>query len=192
MVAPPLPSTILLINSILGWRTSTSRSKIRSASSSRPRLASISTAAISASCAPDHALVTIARSSRRLGAKIPGVSMNTSCAAPSVAMPRNSARVVCTLCETMATLVPTSALISVDLPTLGAPINATQLQRGSSATDAVRLHAAAREHGGGGGLPGGALGAAEPFRRRQVRELDGDAELGIVIRPLALDLAIGR
>ena len=40
-----------------------------------------------------------------------------------------SARVVCTLCETIVTLVPTSALISVDLPTLGAPISATKPQR---------------------------------------------------------------
>ena len=71
----------------------------------------------------------MARSSRRLGAKMPGVSTSTSCASPSIAMPRSSARVVCTLCETIATLLPTSALISVDLPTFGAPIKATKPQR---------------------------------------------------------------
>ena len=44
-------------------------------------------------------------------------------------MPRISARVVCTLRETIVTLAPTSALTSVDLPTLGAPISATKPQR---------------------------------------------------------------
>src|SRR3954447_8104954 len=66
----------------------------------------------------------MARSSRRLGAKIPGVSMKTSCEPSAIAMPRSSARVVCTLWDTIATLLPTSALISVDLPTLGAPMSA--------------------------------------------------------------------
>ena len=44
-----------------------------------------------------QALVTMARSSRRLGAKMPGVSTKISCAAPSVTMPRTGMRVVCTL-----------------------------------------------------------------------------------------------
>ena len=48
---------------------------------------------------------TMARSSRRFGAKMPGVSINISCERPAVAMPRSNARVVCTLCETMATLL---------------------------------------------------------------------------------------
>ena len=135
-------------------------------------MASISTATMSASCAPPQAVVTMARSSRRRGEKIPGVSMNTSCAWPSIAMPRNSARVVCTLGVTIATLLPTSALISVDLPALGAPISAMKPQRVSSlslvaasAIGAVRPHALALEHGGGGGLLGGALGAADAFGR---------------------------
>ena len=72
---------------------------------------------------------TMARSSRRLGAKMPGVSTKMSCDSPSIAMPRMSARVVCTLRETMVTLEPTSALSSVDLPALGAPISATKPQR---------------------------------------------------------------
>ena len=71
----------------------------------------------------------MARSSRRRGAKMPGVSTKMSCAAPSMAMPRTSVRVVCTLGVTIETLVPTSALISVDLPAFGAPISATKPQR---------------------------------------------------------------
>ena len=43
-------------------------------------------------------------------------------------MPRIKARVVCTLCDTMVTLEPTSALSSVDLPALGAPISAIKPQ----------------------------------------------------------------
>src|SRR5262245_65888921 len=112
-------------------------------------------------------------------------------------MPRSNARVVCTLCETIATLLPTSALISVDLPTLGAPISATKPQRVSSrpplsAIEAVRLHARADQHGGGSRLLGGAFRAAEPLRRRQMGKLDSDAELGIVVGALALDLPIPR
>src|SRR5215813_6233641 len=210
----------LLMSRILGWPTSASRSRIASASWSRPRLASTSTPAISASCVPAQALVTMARSSRRLGAKMPGVSMKTSCEPSTVAMPRSNARVVCTLWDTIATLVPTSALISVDLPTLGAPINAINPQRACSplrpfagttsptacsrkdawderrprlsTIEAVGFDAGARQHGGGGGLFGGAFGAAKSLGRRQVGKLDGDAEFRIVVGALALDLAIGR
>ena len=71
----------------------------------------------------------MARSSRRFGRKIPGVSTRMICALFSITMPRISARVVCTLRETIVTLEPTSALTSVDLPTLGAPISATKPQR---------------------------------------------------------------
>jgi hypothetical protein len=56
-----------------------------------------------------------------------------------MAMPRISARVVCTLGVTIETLAPTSALSSVDLPTFGAPISATKPQRvlgGSTITPA--------------------------------------------------------
>src|SRR5712691_8025659 len=129
---------------------------------------------------------------------MPGVSTNTSCAWPSIAMPRSSVRVVCTLWETIATLAPTSALISVDLPTLGAPISAMKPQRrpadapvAGSAIEAFPLDALAGEHGGGGGLLGGPLGAAEPFRRRPIGKLDRDPEFGVMMGPLALDLAIG-
>src|ERR1700751_2308005 len=71
----------------------------------------------------------MARSSRRLGAKMPGVSTRIIWERLSMAMPRIKGRVVCTLRETIVTLEPTSALTSVDLPTLGAPIRATKPQR---------------------------------------------------------------
>jgi hypothetical protein len=50
------------------------------------------------------------------------------CAAPSSTMPRRLARVVCALRDTPATFDPTSALINVDLPALGAPSSATKPQ----------------------------------------------------------------
>ena len=109
----------------------------------------------------------MARSSRRLGAKMPGVSTKMICAAPSMTMPRTSARVVCTLRETIDTLAPTSALSSVDLPALGAPISATKPQRVSSALRLTFAHAArlarfalARQESLGGGLFGDAFGGA--------------------------------
>lgn len=60
----------------------------------------------------------------------PGVSVSTSWLAPSMTMPRTGTRVVCTLCETIDTLVPTSALTRVDLPALGLPKMAMKPQRG--------------------------------------------------------------
>ena len=87
----------------------------------------------------------MARSSRRLGGKMPGVSTRMICALFSITMPRISARVVCTLRETIVTLAPTSALTSVDLPTLGAPISATKPQRvaaGASPLDSAVIAAA--------------------------------------------------
>src|SRR5690606_7165298 len=83
----------------------------------------------SASAAPPHAAPTIARSSRRLGWKMPGVSMKMSWLSPASAMPRMGTRVVCTLRETIDTFAPTSALTSVDLPALGAPITAMNPHR---------------------------------------------------------------
>src|SRR5262245_15260892 len=191
-------STLLRI-STLGCRTSSSFARIASASSSRPFLASISTATTSASWAPVQAVVTIARSSLRLGANIPGVSMKMSWAVPSIAMPRRRVRVVCTLGVTMATLLPTSALISVDLPALGAPINAMKPQRVSvplpaagSAIIAFRLHALALEQRLGGGLLGRTLRAAGALGRLLVRKLHLDAKHRAVVRAGALDLAVHR
>src|SRR5215472_5030910 len=118
-----------------------------------------------------------------------------------MAMPRIKARVVCTLRETIVTFEPTSALTSVDLPTLGAPIWATKPHRvaagaGEPARSLSVIAAAgdtfALDHHGGRDLLGGALAAADPLGRRQPRQIHGDAELRVVMRPGAFDLAIDR
>src|SRR5579859_942708 len=192
--------SILFSTRILSCRTAESRSRIAAVSSSMPSRASISTQTRSASCAPLQAVDTMARSSRRLGKKIPGVSTRIICARFSITMPRISARVVCTLRDTMVTLEPTSALTSVDLPTLGAPISATKPQAvssgaaccGVSSVIAAAGDAFARDHHGGCDLFGGALAAADALGRRQPRQLHGDPKLRIVVRPGALDLAIDR
>src|SRR5882757_3128014 len=166
-----------------------------SASSSMPSRASSSTQTRSASCAPLHAVDTMARSSLRFGRKIPGVSTKMIWALFSITMPRISARVVCTLRDTMVTLEPTRALTSVDLPTLGAPINATKPQAvaaGDSAVIATAADAFALDHHRGCDLLGRALAAADAFGRRQAGQIDGDAELWIVVRTGALDLAVDR
>src|ERR1700733_11547816 len=165
-----------------------------------PDLASSSTQTRSASCAPLHAVDTMARSSRRFGRKIPGVSTRMICALFSITMPRIRARVVCTLRETMVTLEPTRALTSVDLPTLGAPISATKPQRVATggalvedssviiaATDALALN-----HHRGCDLFGGALVAADAFGRIQSGQIHRNPELRIVMRTGALDFAIDR
>src|SRR6202043_943718 len=161
--------------------------RIASASSSRPSRASSSTQTRSASCAPLQAVDTMARSSLRLGRKIPGVSTRMICALLSITMPRIRARVVCTLRETIVTLEPTSALTSVDLPTLGAPISATKPQRvatgaaspGMLSVIVAAADAFALDHHGGSNLFGGALAAANAFGRRQPRQIHGHAELRI-------------
>src|SRR3979409_1467515 len=171
-----------------------------SASSSMPSRASSSTQTRSASCAPLHAVETMARSSLRLGKKIPGVSTRMICALFSIAMPRISARVVWTLRETIVTFEPTSALTSVDLPTLGAPISATKPHRvvagaispGGSSVIAAAGDAFAHDHRGGGSFFGGPLVAAKAFGRRQPPQIHGHAELRIVMRPGAIDHAIDR
>ena len=80
----------------------------------------------------------MARSRRRLGAKMPGVSTRMIWLWPSMAMPRTRARVVWALCVTMETFAPTSAFTSVDLPALGAPMTAAKPQRLPD-SDAVSL-----------------------------------------------------
>src|SRR3954465_9546455 len=147
-----------------------------------PALASSSTQTRSASWAPLQAVETMARSSRRFGAKMPGVSTRMICAPSSITMPRISARVVCTLRETMVTLEPTSALTRVDLPTLGAPISATKPHRVAaaagpamlSAIGPFRLDPPARQHGGRRRLLGGTLRTAEPLGGGAIGQLDGD------------------
>src|SRR6185437_10004632 len=164
------------------------------ASSSSPALASSSTQTRSASCAPLQAVETMARSSRRFGAKMPGVSNRMICALSSMTMPRISARVVCTLRETMVTFEPTSAFTSVDLPTLGAPIRATKPQRVIAPASAVIAagNAFALDHHARRHLLGRALAAADAFGGRQPRQVDRDAKLLVVMRTGALDFAIDR
>src|SRR5450432_666132 len=140
----------------------------------------------------------MARSSLRLGRKIPGVSTRMIWALFSITMPRIRARVVCTLRETIVTLEPTSALTRVDLPTLGAPISATKPQRVATGAASAGVSsdifgdAFAQNHHGGCELFGGALVGPDAFGRRQPRQLHGDAKLRIVMRPGAFDLAIDR
>src|SRR5262245_65413455 len=97
----------------------------------------------------------------------------------------------------MLSLEPTSALSSVDLPTLGAPIRTTKPQcvwlscTFGSAIKLVRRHADTREHGGGGGLFGRAFGISQAFSRRPIRQYDGNTELRIVMRTRTDKIAIG-
>src|ERR1700675_3765366 len=191
--------SILFSTRIFSCRTVATLVRIASASSSMPALASSSTQTRSASCAPLHAVDTMARSSLRLGEKIPGVSTRMICALFSITMPRISARVGWTLRDTIVTLEPTSALTSVDLPTLGAPISATKPQRvatGAASSGSSSIIAAARafarDHHRRRDLFGGALAAADALGRRQSRQIHGDAKLRIVVRPGALDFAIDR
>src|ERR1700716_50068 len=192
--------SILFSTRIFGCFTVASFVRIASASSSIPALASSSTQTRSASCAPLHAVDTMARSNLRFGRKIPGVSTRMIWASFSITMPRISARVVCTLRETIVTLEPTSALTSVDLPTLGAPISATKPQRvaagaassGGSSVMGTAADAFAFDHHGRCDLFGGARAAADASGRREPRQIHRYAELRIVMRPGALDLAIDR
>src|SRR5262245_17629682 len=111
-------------------------------------------------------------------------------------MPRSGMRVVCTLRLTIETLAPTSALTSVDLPALGAPITAMKPQRvsapGAGSLIAPLPHALAHEQRGGGGLLGGTL--VRPLAARRLAALDvhlGREARGVV-GALALDLEIVR
>src|SRR5882724_6669087 len=176
-----------------------------------PSRASSSTQTRSASWAPLHAVDTMARSNLRLGRKMPGVSTRMIWALLSITIPRIRARVVCTLRETMVTLEPTSALTSVDLPTLGAPISATKPQRVATGTApasdspvsppnsawgssiiAAAADAFARNHHGVCDLFGRALASPDAFGRFQSRQIHRHAEMRIVMRPGAFDLAINR
>src|SRR6266496_3482544 len=53
----------------------------------------------------------------------------TSCASSRCTIPRMACRVVCGLLDVIATLVPTSALVSVDLPALGRPTKQANPER---------------------------------------------------------------
>ena len=72
------------------------------------------------------AQVVVTRSLSRSPSRVrgrcrPGVSTSTSWASGRCTMPRTTVRVVCGRDEVIATLVPTSALVRVDLPALGRP-----------------------------------------------------------------------
>ncbi len=123
-------------------------SSVRVSSLDAACAASMSSATRSASRAPPHAVSTIARSSRRFGAKMPGVSTKMTCEGPTIAMPRTSERVVCTLRLTIETLVPTSRLTRVDLPALVAPMMATKPQRVAS-SGSIALPPSTRPRGPG-------------------------------------------
>src|SRR5213592_2056976 len=71
---------------------------------------------------------------------MPGVSRKTTCASGSVRMPRMRLRVVCGLGVTMATLAPTSAFSSVDLPTFGRPTMAAYPARWAILRRAAERH----------------------------------------------------
>src|SRR5215475_628723 len=188
--------SILLRTSRGGVRVSCNRPRMRSASSSRSLAASISRATMSASVAPLQAASTMARSSRRRGAKMPGVSMNTSWLAPSTAMPRTRVRVVCTLRLTMLTLAPTSVLTSVDLPAFGAPMMAMKPQRvsatGPTSLIGASAHTFAGEKGRGRRLLGGALAGALATGRFGALDANFGREAGRVIGSLARHLHVLR
>ena len=107
------------------FSTSQARRAMRRAmprsSSVTPRLLSTNSSTRSASCAPVQAAATMARSSLRLGAKMPGVSTSRIWAVPRIRMPSTRNRVVCALGLTMDSLAPVSRFSSVDLPAFGAP-----------------------------------------------------------------------
>ena len=114
-------------------------------------------------------------------------------------MPSTGPRVVCALWVTMATLAPTSALISVDLPLFGAPIRATKPHRltasrslgsGLSSSCGACQTALAHQHGERRRLLGRALVRAVPALRRDAVDLHLGGKARRVIRPLAGDFEI--
>src|SRR5687767_206105 len=91
---------------------------------------------------------------------MPGVSMKTNCAFSRVATPRMRWRVVWGFAAVMLTLKPTSALTSVDLPTLGRPTTATLPLR---MLDFLGVDSGHRDFRGGGfgRAPAGAFAVGE-------------------------------
>src|SRR5215831_16429656 len=104
-------------------------------------------------------------------------------------MPSTGPRVVCALWVTMATFAPTSALVSVDLPQLGAPIRATKPQRVSVMTKSLP-YALPQQHGERGGLLRRALVGAVPALWRYAVDLHLGGEARLVVGPLARDFNI--
>src|SRR5262252_7075783 len=135
---------------------------------------------MSASMAPLQAASTMARSSRRRGAKMPGTGV----------------RVVCTLRLTMLTLAPTRVLTRVDLPTFGAPMMAMKPQRvsgtGAASLMGASANAFAGKQGRGGGLLGGALAGAFAAGRLGALDANLGGEAGRMIGSLARHLHVVR
>src|ERR1700731_974884 len=121
-----------------------------------PCRASSSTQTTSASCAPLHAVDTMARSSLRFGEKIPGVSTRMIWAVFSSMMPRISA----TKPQRVALGGASSGALSIAF---------------------AAGHAFTRDHDRRGSLFGGSLAAADAFGRRHPLQIHGDAELRIVM-----------
>src|SRR6185312_10673559 len=80
------------------------------------------------------ARVDLTRLSRRSPSSVrglcrPGVSTRISCASGRCTMPRITRRVVCGRSLVIATLAPTKAFVSVDLPTFGRPARQANPER---------------------------------------------------------------
>ena len=96
----------------------------------------------------------------------PAYRRTTICASPSTTTPRTGPRVVCALRDTIDTLAPTSALISVDLPHW-ARRSARQSRKRSSVMRRPAIEKSLRR-----GLFGGALGARLAALGLEAVELD--------------------
>src|SRR6185437_11075409 len=86
------------------------------------------------------ARVDLTRLSSRSPSKVrglcrPGVSTRISWASARCTMPRITRRVVCGRSLVIATLAPTSAFVSVDLPTLGRPARQANPDRNTGADE---------------------------------------------------------
>src|SRR3990172_3202400 len=132
---------------------------------------------------------------------MPGVSTRMTWDLPISAMPRTGPRVVCALWVTMETLAPTSALVRVDLPLFGAPINATKPPRvcspwgGGARALGIwgRLpHPFAQQQGERSGLLGGLLVSPLPALRRHALDLNLGGKAGRMVGAFAGDFEIAR
>ena len=108
-----------------------SRMRCRTAWSSSPkRSASTTNTTRSASASAEAAVRFMARLSARFSPRCrPGVSTKAICTPGRLSMPSTRWRVVCGRDVTMESFSPTSALSSVDLPTLGRPTSAAKPAR---------------------------------------------------------------
>ena len=109
----------------------TSSSAIERSSSPGMLLMSTSHNTTSASAIVRAATCTIYSPSRWSGRWMPGVSRKRIWTFSAVKMPRSASRVVCGLGLVIAIFCPSTRLKSVDLPTLGRPITATNPLRWS-------------------------------------------------------------